>query len=171
MSTTMTNPNVETLSLSQLVALYNELTGEKVKKFSDRKSGIRRVQAAMDKAGGIRVAKAETIATAYGASPAKVKEVAAKARPASTLDGPARRKLISFPEAKAIKPHRTGTKRSQIIDLLRKGATIQQVMDATGWGYKDAYDGIKLLNVYLGHGLEENVNGVITLTGTAPMGD
>jgi len=144
--------NIEALNGPELVSLYNKLTGESVKKFSDRKAGIRRVLEAQkrskvqEKPATIAV-KRETVA-----------------KPASTLDGPARRKLISFPAATEVKPHRPGTKRAQVIDLLRKGATIGQVMTATGWGYKDAYDGIKLLHVYLGHGLEENERGVITLT-------
>ena len=48
-------------------------------------------------------------------------------------------------------------------DLLRNGATVEEVMDLTGWNVRQAREGISLLHTYCGFGLTQDSDGVITL--------
>jgi len=148
----ITFDSIATLTGPELITLFNELTGEGVKRFSTRAAGIKRTQAAFQLKVGNESVKAQT---------------ATKAKPKATA-GVARRKLISFPVKDLIKKHRPGTRRATTVDMLsrKNGATVQEVMDAINWDYKTAYEGIKLLHVYTGYGLQEDANGRIRLLGT-----
>lgn len=54
-----------------------------------------------------------------------------------------------------IKKFREGTKRATVIGMLvnEGGATFAEVMEATGWDHKTAYEGVRLINLYVGYGL------------------
>lgn len=148
--------NVEALKGNELVAFYNKLTGENVKKFSDRNTGLRRVKAAIAAAKPVEVeAKAKVEATKKDA-------------PSKTFEhGSINRRVRFSASAKAeIKGHRQGTKRATLIKLLGrdKGASMAECEAATGWDYKTCYEGIKLLNTYTGYGLSEDEEGRIRLT-------
>lgn len=75
----------------------------------------------------------------------------------------ARRKLLNLPARSNQKPHREGTNRAKLVQLLHSGATIEQCMAATGWGFRNTYEGIRILHTYLGYGLVEDERGVIKL--------
>lgn len=147
--------DIDSLSGPELVGLFNEITGESVKRFSSRAAGIRRVKAAM----------AENLAGASEEISKEISTASSSVHKPAPIAGQARRKRIEFPARPAgeIKDHRSGTKRATVIGLLRQGATMQQLMSATGWDYKTAYDGVKLVHSYLGYGLREDESGVVTL--------
>ena len=78
----------------------------------------------------------------------------------------ARRRLMNFPgRAGAPKPHRAGTKRALVVEMLTRpeGATFKQVQDSVAakfpggeWDAKTTTEGIKLISVALGYQLTED---------------
>ena len=69
-----------------------------------------------------------------------------------------------YPAAAEIKPHRQGSKRALAIALLSGGgATLQAIMDETGWSRRDAREGVYRIHTDLGYGLAEDEHGVIRL--------
>lgn len=75
----------------------------------------------------------------------------------------ARRKRLNRPFTGELRTWRRRTKRSRLIKLLRKGATIAKCQRTLDWTYKDCYDNIVLLHSFTGFGLEEDERGVIRL--------
>lgn len=75
------------------------------------------------------------------------------------------RKAFSFEPKKEQKDHKPGTKRAAVVELLRsdKGATFEQIQQATGWDDRTAYEGIRLIHGYLGYGIRETAEGCIQL--------
>ena len=103
---------------ARLVEVWNSLPGATpVKKFKDRKTAVTRIWNAIQSRG-------EPVATRAASKPYAAP---AKARPAprATPSKPA-------PEAKGA---RQGSKTRKILDLLNRpgGATLNQIMQATGW--------------------------------------
>lgn len=99
-----------------LVAAFNSIPGvKKVKKFETLEIGLARVLKACNSAKWAKLAESE-------AAPAKAaRKTAARAtRPAKAKDG----------EAAA---PREGTKKAEIIAMLEKGATREEIQKATGW--------------------------------------
>lgn len=143
---------IENMTGPELVAAYNTLTGENVKRFGDRKSGLRRTLAALDAKGQAKPAKAEP-----KAKPKPTDKPKAKA--------PRTPRHIDWPAKKEKKTHRPGTKRAVVVDLLsrKSGATRDDLMKATGWDEKTLYDGLRLVHVYLGHGIREDETGHLHL--------
>lgn len=84
------------------------------------------------------------------------------------VEGPVKgRKPFDLPfSGEEPKQYRPGTKRAQTIDLLSRpeGATVEEVMEATGWPYATALEGIKLVHTYVGYGLREDDDSRIYLT-------
>lgn len=75
------------------------------------------------------------------------------------------RKPFDLQPLEEVRSHRPGTKRATTIDLLSReeGATVEEVMEATGWSYRTALEGIKLIHSYLGYGLREDDDSRIYL--------
>lgn len=144
----------------ELVKVYNDLTGESVKKFSDRKTALRRIQQALQAA----EAKGDTAAPEAAKAPeGAAKPEATKKAPKTESEGEGKaRKTFDLPAFQVIKPHREGTKRDVAVKLLLKGATFEKIQEVNGWNRKDCYEGIRLLNTHLGYGLKEDDKGVIT---------
>lgn len=136
----------------ELVKVYNDLTGESVKKFADRKSALRRIQQAL-----------HAVESKGGpTAPETGKEPEVKTKKTAKAEGEGKvRKMFDLPASKVIKPHREGTKRDIALKLLLKGATFEEIQKACGWNRKDCYEGIRLLNTHLGYGLKENATGSI----------
>lgn len=74
-----------------------------------------------------------------------------------------RRTRFDLKPARTLKPHRRGTARALVVDLLGKGSTLHQVMKLTGWTYRQAVEGIRLVNKQLGYGVKEAEDGTIVL--------
>jgi hypothetical protein len=132
--------NIDQMTGPQLVATYNESAeklGEKpVKRFADRKSALRRTQ--------------EIHARAFQLEPTKSR----------------RYKGFNFPKSDTIKTMREGTLRASIRDAVAEGATFEQIQQVVsdydvskGKNPYDvkirAYEGLRLLHLYVGYGLEE----------------
>lgn len=130
---------VETMSLGNLVKLYNELSPRKpVKKFADRKSAVRRVLAALDGRAAAEPAQRE---------PAKA---------------PAREGRPSRPEKAAehkqhtptgeLRPPRPGSKRGRLLAaLLKGGMTAERIGAEFKWKPRDVADALRLLAVANGY--------------------
>jgi hypothetical protein len=123
----------------RLVDLWNSIPGlTPVKKFTDRKSGLARIWKAiqsLNSSGSSEPAleaatqpkKEKRAADAKTAQAAKAKPVKS-AKPKAARAG---RKVAS----KAAGSARDGSKKAEVLGLLQRkgGATLQQIMDATGW--------------------------------------
>ncbi len=153
-ATLLTIDQVMSASLSDLANVYNELADKPIKKFKDKPTGQRRVLDILRKNGLL-----ESDAPKAKAKPAKAKKAAA----AKSSGTGTRRTDFNLEGAEEVRAYREGTKRAQVIDMLRKGATIEEVQDAIGWDSRTAREGIKLINTYVGFGLAEDEDGVITL--------
>ena len=104
----MPQPTVEQVKEARgqdLVDLYNQITGESVKKFSSREVGLKRtLRALAEKSGGVAV-----------------------------KDPPrARSKTVDLP-AGDITPPRAGSKREKVVRMLESGTTADKIIDAMGW--------------------------------------
>lgn len=65
--------------------------------------------------------------------------------------------------ASTIREHRPGTKRAKVINMLRKGTTIQRIMTSTGWNRVDARSAVRQIHRELGYGIEEGKGGKLLL--------
>lgn len=147
-----TREDAEALTGPELVKVYNELRPDaKVKRFGDKKSAVRRVMEALK------------VAT-EGRRTVKKKKTGAQATGTGKTRG--RKKTFNLKKRAIIKGHRPNTKRAILIDLLSTGATFAECQEATGWDYKTCFEGMKLLNTFVGYGMEEDENGVIKLVGS-----
>lgn len=144
-----TTTDLDALNRSQLVDVYNELTGEARKQFRTKGEALKKV--------------GDALAT-WQAENAPAKPVSPTTSTGNS-DGSKRRKRMNFPVKSEIKNHREGTKRAMLIEMLsrKNGADFEELMEATGWDYKTCYEGVKLLHSYVGYGLREDENGRIRL--------
>lgn len=132
--------DLDAMKISELAELFNKITGKQIKKFKDKATGIRRVTEALKEA-----------------APAK----APKAKKAT--GGPRVRKPFDIaPEAEVTEP-REGSKRCAVRDMLKKGATLETVMETIGWDRRTALEGIRLVAKACGYGLTENDKGTIKI--------
>lgn len=145
----MTTKNLDTLTIAQLVALYNEHADKPVKKFRSKKDAIRRVKAVLP-------AKKQKRSGAKSSSRKRKTD----------SNGVGHVRPMSFAADAEQKSVREGTKRATVLQLLsrKNGATIGEVMEATGWDRKTAFDGIKLLHTAVGYGLVAGEDGRIKAT-------
>lgn len=149
--------DVESLTLRELALVYNELSGSSIKRFGTKSSGVKRVWATVQ---------------AENAGPTKKNKDAVptkKSDPVPTrpgAEGVGRRKALQLSSKSEIKGHRDGTKRATAITLMKRtdGATFDEMMEATGWNYKTCYEGVKLVNTYVGYGLQEDETGRVKIT-------
>lgn len=132
------------LTGNDLRDLYNEITGKNVGRFGTRSIGIARVRKVLP------------------AHKPTVKEKS-EPRPGGSKGDPKRRVRFNAPKKSKIRKYRNGTKREKLIVALANGATFQQCQKATGWPYKVCFENIQLLHSYVGFGLKEDDEGVITL--------
>lgn len=132
--------DIEKLSTSELLALYNKTTGQNVKRFADRKTALRRTREALDKVGTKPKAKAK-----------------------AKVGGGKRRVGFNFTKG-TVKPVREGTGRAKLVEMLREGATFEQCVKRAGFkDERNTYQAIRLLNTYSGYGLKQGDDGVIYL--------
>ena len=130
---TTTSEQLETLPTNEILAAYNKVTGKATTKFNTRSKGI-----------------AQTIKALASIAPGRGKNPPTK---------PTGRKKSGMTFRMAPKTRqratRNGTHRAKVLGMLKrdKGAKFTEVQEATGWNTKQAYEGIRLLNVYSGHGL------------------
>lgn len=178
------------LSTPALVTLHNTLAEKTcgsdlvvapVKRFSDRATATKRVAALLEKTGQEVVAVEAGVPTIrrVGDLPPAVEgqgEVQDLATPLegtndTTEPAPAKKERkrrgfrFVFPKKDEIKSCREGTKRAQVVELLSReeGATLEEIMAATGWSQKDAYEGTRLIHFYLGYGMKQDENGRVRL--------
>lgn len=161
---------IEEMSLKELAAYYNSLApGKYVKKFKDRATGLKRIRSLLEEQGPPTPTRSGPKATEEGATqesadaPASSEAQGGAAAPAQT------RKRLEFPEDPDgdIKPHRPNTRRGQVIRMCatEEGATLSELVEATGWIEQDVRTTLKLINLDLGHGVEEDEDGRIRITG------
>lgn len=160
----MSTTKLETLSLSELAKMYNELAKKadkpEVKKFSDKKSAVRRVKAL---ANDVKPAKAST--------PRKPRGMRFVFRPEATI-----RDTKGTIKSKS---DDTRTLRTRAVALLTgKGATFKAV-EATVEKFdqdrgkksvnieRRAYELIRLVHYYLGYGLKQVDDTIIAYTDNA----
>lgn len=156
----MNRTQIESLTGSELVAYYNSLPGVKpVKRFASRADALKRVLAAAPaepaKAAARKPAKAAAAKPAAEPSgpvpppaaptpaPAVAPAPAAQERPAAAPAKPAARAYAAAPGGKAPRP---GSKRGQLLALLREpaGVSAQEGMERFGWKAADFKDAIYL---------------------------
>lgn len=131
----MNRSTIESMSLADLAALYNSLRPESpVKKFSDRKTAVRRVLAAVEEAEAAKAAAAP-------AEPAAQPEAAPRRR-----SGPRKPRTAQHVPTGPEKAPRPGTKRADLLAaLLGGGMTIDEMQSWFGWQVRDCRDALKLL--------------------------
>jgi hypothetical protein len=113
------------MSMGELVTLYNQITGESVKKFRDKPTGVARVRAAV--AGSENASEAPEGESEEDATDATDAEPQAKGGGRKSKHGNAR--LTVNCEAN---PHRQGTKSHATYEMIRSapGITFQEAIDA-----------------------------------------
>lgn len=153
MATKITLPaddQINEMSLAELASTYNGLVadtdGKPVKKFKDRKTGIRRVRLLIHE---LYQAENDPELTGDGQEPVEEDEVASD--------------YLVLPQKERIGVHRPSTRRGTLISLcLREGgATLEELMDASGWTASQVRTNLRLINRHVGHGIREDENGFI----------
>ena len=140
-----TSSQVEALTLRELTDAYNIIAESPIKKFKDKPTGVRRLLDALKAVGLLSDG------------------IVSKVKGKSGGGNGTRRTTFNFEPMESIREIRTGTKREKVITMLRKGATIQQVQNSIGWDARTAREGIKLIHTYVGYGLAEDDQGIISL--------
>jgi len=189
--------DLKPVSTDRLLEIVNLVSEPKVKRFSDRKAAERRafkVMQEMSPEGSYPepVGEQSDQPNQGEASPApqgeepeaqqgdedmaekaakKGKAKAAPKKEAKAKKAPAERKVrtmkFDYPAGKELKAFREGTKRAKVVEMLKDGATFEQVQKACGWSRKDAYEGIRLVNSRVGYGLKQLPDGKIKLVAPA----
>ncbi len=146
----------------ELVVVYNQMgTGSKVKRFSDRTAGIRRVKGAL-------VALSCRVPTAIDKKPqdAVVSTQPVKIKKKDLpLTGTSRIELLA---TGSIKPHRPNTRRGKLIRLMEReeGASLDEMASVSQWSVPEVRSILKMINSGLGHGVSEDPEGKIHIVGT-----
>jgi hypothetical protein len=118
--------------VSRLVEIWNSIPGfTAVKKFKDRKTAVARIWKAiqnLESGVAAQAANAATTDTAAVPAPPPAKK-ATPAKHAAKAAKPARKPPVTAAVA------RQGSKTAEVLGMLRhpRGATLQQLMHATGW--------------------------------------
>ena len=136
----MTKAELEKLPTNEILAIFNKATGRSTKKFSSRVNGI--------------VQTVRALGQAKSAPKGKPKNKAWRSSGMSF-------RLAPRPDEQ--KTPRKDTKRALVLAMISKseGARFSAIRKACGWSLKDAYEGVRLLNVFCGFGLwhEEECEG------------
>lgn len=151
---------------SILLEIYNKATGKNTTKFASREKGIAQTLRALQAVNGNSSDEAPPelvkLLDLSGDQGEPAKKASRKKAPKPKGEPKQRgRKLgLSF----RLEPHeeqrpcRSGSKREVVFNLVNRegGAKFSEVMKATGWNRKDAYEGTRLLNIHNGFGLWSN---------------
>lgn len=149
----ITNGQLDQKTNAELVAIYNELHPEKpVRRFESHAAGIRRIL--------VRLAERQAALPAEEQPPVRNMRPEPKEGWADKKRPLSERKAFNYPVG-AIREHKPGTKRAQVLEMLLKGMTLEQVMKEIGWPYRTAFEGVKLIHKDLGYGLTEGEDGII----------
>ncbi|HEX8340344.1 MAG TPA: hypothetical protein VF624_05495 [Tepidisphaeraceae bacterium] len=151
----MNRNEIESLSGKELVATYNRLTGEDVKRFANHATGVKRVLAAYKAQGEKPAAKP---APKPESKPAPETQPAAAPKPAAAAPA------VETPApAAGNKAPRPGSKRAELLEALRgpAGITIEQMIERFGWKKQDCADALRLLKVKNGAAVVRGEDGVL----------
>jgi len=124
----ITPVDLKEMKTADLLALFNELTSRKTKKFASREKGIAQTAKALVEHFKTGVSQTEKVP--HGLS-------------------------FRLPPRDLAKEPRIGTKRRATFMLLtsKDGGLFSEIAKLNKWTRKDAYEGIRLLNTYCGLGL------------------
>lgn len=151
-----TEAQLNEMTIADLAGYYNELTGSKVKKFSDKAAGIKRCLAAIADA-------AEFRKNPSAAAVAK-EEVAAKPVKKGKTPRLGFKAYDLAPTAGGIKEHRPGTIQDKLIAVLSKGCKYENLGTATGTPQERGFrSDISRLNSKLGWGVRTDSEGNISI--------
>jgi hypothetical protein len=132
----MTKTELNQLPTNEILSLFNKATGRTTKKFASRAKGIEQTAKALKANGHAVTPKSKASRRSSGMS------------------------FRLAPKAETKTP-RTNTKRAKVLDLISAppGALFSTIQKACGWNLKDAYEGVRLLNVFCGFGLWHEEEG------------
>lgn len=137
MSTITTFDQVQKANINDLKAVYDKLTGGNIK-FDNIDTARKRTWAVLE--------------------PAVKKANGEKAK---------RRMGFRLSPADTVKPIRPGSKRHTVFQLMSspKGTTFYTIMETCGWTKRDAYEGVRLVNITAGYGIwgDYQEDGDVTL--------
>ena len=142
---------INDMKTAEIVQLHNRFATKPVKRFSDRTKAVLRTVKVLKESGEMTngMIKPQLVAKPEVKKPEVKKQKAADT-------------TFNYDRKELIKDHREGTKRAQVILMLKEGTTLEKVMSTIGWDRRTARDGIRLVHTLLGYGLK-NVDGTITL--------
>lgn len=146
--------DLKDMPTSTLLAFYRKLTGKDTTRFASRDKGEAAVMRALD-ALAKETAKKDPRPTAGATKPARERK--------ATGERKARNRRFVFKKDSTLKPPREGTKRHDLLQLLRQesGATEVEIQQTIGWTDKQAYEGIRLMHFAHGYGLAQTDDGRI----------
>lgn len=137
-------PNLEEMTLRELVELHNSHSQNKVNKFSDKETAIRRVK---------QVLEADSVTDHVDQKPARVPQK----RRSRLID-------ISPTGDNPVMP-REGSRRLEVLTLATGGYTSAEIIEKMGWkqgfGRARLREALRLLNRENNYGFRENENGVL----------
>ncbi len=158
--------DLEALTTPELLETYNELTGATVKRFSDRKSALRRTTEAWTEAQELAkhpsreaVEKEEAAASAPSDTP-KPKQTR-KAKGALAV-APKRPQGYNRPAQNWVRECRPTSAKGKLLELLLRGATLAQAKKATDFDDKHLHTNLLTIHTWLGYGLRQAEDGTIT---------
>jgi hypothetical protein len=135
--------------LSRFVEIWNGIPGQSpVKKFQDRKKAVARVWAAIQPLAGN--AQPMEAAAAKPEPPRKAAKPAKKGKPAKKVSG----------KADDIKVSDRSNKKAEVIAMMKraKGATLAEIMEATGWQKHTVRGFVSILGSKGGQSIESSKN-------------
>jgi hypothetical protein len=144
-----------------LLTTYNLVASNlgkgRVNRFADRKTAVRRLWAILQE---YAAQDAQEEAPAPQPEP-----VAAPATEQPKVTRKKRGMRFVFPAESDIKEVRPGSARAIALACMQRegGATFEEIMEATGWNEKKAYEGIRLVHYYVGYGMKQDAEGRITV--------
>jgi hypothetical protein len=144
----VTASNLENMGGSDLVAIFNELTGESVKRFATRDAGMRRVLAALEEHGTLPVEESKPKAKKGTKGEPKPKRITKKALRASLT------RVARHPGSEP----REGTVMASILAVLQEenGATLNELGERFEMAETQVKGTIRLLNHIHGYGITQN---------------
>lgn len=161
-SVTIERPDLAGLTIAQMAERYNasaELLGKPVvKKFSDRPTGIKRLE--------VLFQEIEALAPKIVQEAKVVTKVVKEAKVAKEEGRRKRQKVFCYPPLESLKAIVPNSLRAQGRDMLVKGATLRQIEDLifdfdrargkpTTRAPERAYGLVRLLHTYVGYALRE----------------